>query len=64
MMQGRKSITKSELAEMYGISRETLRRLLNIRYYERLESAGYKKTTRIIEPKVVQVFIDIYGEPF
>lgn len=55
-------ITKADLAAKYGISRETLRVLLNEKYYLQLSEVGYEKNSRLISPKVLNKFIEIYGE--
>ena len=57
------NITKSELAEMLGVSRGYLSQQLNIHYYDDLVAVGYKKTSKIITPKVYRTFIELYGYP-
>lgn len=56
-------MTKQELARLYGISPDTLRKLLNKRYFEILKEVGYIKESNYINPKVVLKFYEIYGEP-
>ena len=56
-------MTKAELAEKYTISKSTLQKLLNERYFEKLKKVGYKKQMRILPTKVVREFFNIYGEP-
>lgn len=56
-------ITKAYICEKYHISRETLRVLLNERWFIELTAVGYLKNSRIISPKVYQKFIELYGEP-
>ncbi len=55
--------TKAELANKYNMSADALRELLNVRYYETLKELGYKKTCKIIPPRVVRKFVEIYGKP-
>lgn len=56
-------ITKSELADKYGITVRTLGKLLNQRYFERLQKVGYQKQSKNLSPKVINEFYDIYGKP-
>lgn len=55
--------TKAELAAKYNMSADALRELLNVRYYEKLKDLGYTKTCKILPPKVVREFVEIYGKP-
>lgn len=61
--KGTGAISKQQLADLYKMSRNTLRNLLNRRYFEILKEVGYKKTMKILPPIVVHKFIEIYGEP-
>lgn len=56
-------MTKKELRELYGFSKQTLATLLNKRYYTTLKQEGYVKTDNYISPKVLKKFYEIYGEP-
>ncbi len=58
-----KSITKAQMAEIYGVSATYLREQLNNRYFDELEAVGYKKKDIIISPNVLRKFIEIYGKP-
>jgi hypothetical protein len=57
------TVSKQQLCNLYGISRETLRRLLNVVFFEELAAVGYKKTCNLLSPKVYRKFTDLYGEP-
>lgn len=56
-------MNKYELAEMYKMSMTTLRRLLNVAFYEHLVPLGYEKSSKRISPCVYRKFIELYGEP-
>lgn len=56
-------MSKGQLAELYDISRETLRKLLNQRYFEELKEEGYEKNQKILSPRVVNKFKEIWGAP-
>lgn len=56
-------MTKQELAQAYNISRETLRKLLNKRYFEELSKLGYRKEDNYLSPCVIRKFYELYGEP-
>lgn len=58
------SYTKQELANLYGISRSTLKTLFNKTYLKELEAVGYQKSQQIVSPKVLKTFYELYGEPF
>lgn len=60
-MQG--TITKSELADMYGFSIDTLKRYLNKVYFEELKAVGYNKNQQILTPKILTTFFDLFGAP-
>ena len=42
------SITKKQLCEKLGITSNTLRKWLNYRYWNELETLGYQKTQKIL----------------
>lgn len=54
---------KKDLKNLYGISHSTLRKLLNVTFYDELKPLGYQKDNRILSPCVVRKFIELYGEP-
>ena len=54
--------TKAELAEYIDVGASTLRKLLNKKYYERLQKVGYNKNESILPPIVVREFIEIWGK--
>lgn len=56
-------LTKSELADQYGMTTRTLAKLMNDRYFKQLKVVGYKKRSQYIPPKVLNVFFEIYGKP-
>lgn len=56
-------MSKSELAQKYGISMSTLKVLMNKRYFKDLEAVGYQKTHQLLSPNVVRKFMELYGEP-
>lgn len=47
------SMLKSELADIIGVSRQTLGNWLNGRYFNELEKLGYTKNLRILEPNII-----------
>ena len=56
-------MTKKQLAYLYAISSSTLYKLLNETFYEELAKEGYTKKERILSPKVVRKFFELYGHP-
>lgn len=56
-------ISKKELCQLYNISRETLRKLLNEKYFENLQAVDYEKKSTLLSPKQFRVFRDLYGDP-
>ena len=61
--EGKGSVTKQELCEAYNFSLTTLGGLLNRQYYSILKELGYRKRSNILSPKIINKFIDLYGEP-
>lgn len=57
------TFTKQQLCRLYGISRETLRVLMNVDFLDELKAVGYKKASNILPPKVLNKFFELYGEP-
>jgi hypothetical protein len=57
------SISKSELAKIYGISNACLKNFLNVRYIEQMLEIGYIKELIILQPIVIDKFIELYGAP-
>lgn len=55
-------MTKKELATLHRMSSDTLRKLLNEKYFEFLEPFGYKKNSKILQPHVVREFTRIWGK--
>ena len=51
-------VTKSELAELCGVSCSTLQTWLNRRYYEDLKKLGYNKKQRILLPCLVKFLFE------
>lgn len=62
MKDNAKIVTKADLAAYFGISSDTLRKLLNVKYFEQLEPLGYEIKCRILPPAVTRKFISIYGK--
>lgn len=58
-----KPISKTILAEKYGLSYSSLQRLLNQVFFDELKEVGYTTSSKILPPKVVKKFIDLYGSP-
>ncbi|MBI2258161.1 MAG: hypothetical protein HYU67_04590 [Flavobacteriia bacterium] len=58
-----KTITKFSLRTMYGMSQSSLQKLMNDVFFEDLKEAGYQKNMKIIPPKVLKKFYDLFGEP-
>lgn len=56
--------TKSELADLLGISSRQLAKLMNVSFYDELVMAGYQKDSKFITPKVLRAFFTSYGLPF
>lgn len=48
------TLTKTELAALCGVTTETVRTWLNVRYYSDLEKLGYSKTQKVLLPKQVE----------
>nr|WP_294860229.1 hypothetical protein [uncultured Fluviicola sp.] len=64
-LKSKKSLFKSELAEIIEVSPRQLSKLMNETYYEELKSAGYNsKDSKQISPKVLRAFFDCHGVPF
>lgn len=61
---GKGTITKEQLSRKYCISKRHLSYLLNEKYYDQLMPLGYEKKSIILSPKIVNKFIEIYGQPF
>jgi hypothetical protein len=57
-------MNKKQLTEKYNISLVTLNKLLNKDFYNELSILGYKKKDRLLGPKVIRRFLELYGEPF
>lgn len=53
-----KCLTKCQLAELCGISRGTLHRWMNHRYYKELSDLGYQKNQRILLPLQVKFLFE------
>ena len=56
-------LTKSELAESYGISTRHLSKLLNNDFFEDLKTVGYQKQSKYLSPNVINKFYELYGKP-
>jgi len=56
-------MSKKELSNLYNISRGTLAYLLNVKYFKELQTVGYNKDHKILTPKVVKKFVELYGRP-
>lgn len=56
-------VTKKELRIMYGFSRETLRKLLNEKYFDQLLQFDYSKTSHHLSPRAFRFFVQSYGTP-
>jgi len=54
--------TKKELAQKMGISSTTLHSYLNVKWYNELARAGYKKSMKILSPKIISVIESEWGE--
>lgn len=67
MEENKKNLTgiksKSEILQLYGFSQSTLKRLLNVQYFDQLAEIGYRKTAQILSPKQFELFMKLYGEP-
>ena len=61
--KGKGTVTKQMVCSAYQFSRSTFASLFNVRYFKQLESVGYTKESVIISPKVINKFVEIYGEP-
>jgi len=55
--------TKKQLALDYGLNRSQLSVYMNVVFFEELKSVGYSKHMRILPPKVVAKFYELFGEP-
>jgi len=55
--------TKFELAERYGIPQHVLKNLMNVTYFDELETVGYVKTSKMLAPKVIRKFIELHDKP-
>lgn len=53
-----KCLTKSQLAQLCGVSCSTLQAWLNRRYYGELQKLGYRKSQRILLPPQVKFLIE------
>lgn len=53
---------KSELAELYGINKNTLANWIN-RHYDAFERLGYRRTLRELDPCMVRLFVEIFSTP-
>jgi len=56
-------MSKKELANLYRVSSGTLAYLLNVVFYDELQKEGYDKENKILAPKIVARFIELYGQP-
>lgn len=56
-------MSKQELARLYGISAATLRKLLNVTFYNKLREVGYVKQQQLLSPNAVRLFMSLYGQP-
>lgn len=61
--EGKGSITKSDLCNIYKMSATTLRSLLNKRYFDHLQPLGYQKNDKMISSQVFEKFKELWGEP-
>ncbi len=60
------TITKSELAQMYGVTTRTLSRWLherNTALYENLLFVGYYKQKKILTPDELEIIVKYLGTP-
>ncbi len=59
----RKAISKSELADRYGVHIETLRMWIvnNSKLLEELQSIGYNKNKKLLNPKELQIIEKYLG---
>ncbi len=48
-----RTLTKKQVARLLAVSPGTLRSWLNIKYYDQIYQFGYRKTNRILTPKVL-----------
>jgi hypothetical protein len=56
-------MTKKLLGQKYGLSPQMVKYYLNSHFIEDLEAVGYSKEMRILPPKVVRKFVELFGEP-
>ena len=57
-----KSITKSGLAQLMGISNSTLQNYLNNLWYEKLKETGYYKRQKILSSRQLNLIKELWGE--
>lgn len=50
---------KYEIAEKIGVSKTTLRKWLNVRYYEELKKLGYQKSQKYLTIKQINYLQEI-----
>lgn len=62
-MEIKNNLTKNELAVLYGVSPSTIRKYLNNIFFKDLQAVGYRKQMRVLTPKIVRLFMDLYGLP-
>lgn len=55
-----KSISKSEMADIIGVSKATLRRYLNHDLFDRIQPLGYKKHSHILTGTVAEFVCSHY----
>ena len=56
-------VTKKSLALRYGLPAAQMRFYLNVHFVDELEAVGYSQKMRILPPKVVRRFTELFGEP-
>lgn len=56
-------MTKAQLAAKYSISPSTLRKLMNVTFFDELKEVGYNTRQIILSPNVIRKWEEIYGEP-
>ncbi len=52
---------KAVLCELYKISSTKLRTLMNVVFYDELVLVGYNKNDKIVSPRVVKKFVELWG---
>jgi hypothetical protein len=55
--------TKKQLAINYNISRAVLGYYMNTHFFDELSAVGYEKKMRVLPPKVVSRFYELFGSP-